>query len=125
MRYFILESFCRPGATFHACDKNGTNKAGHAPMAPGSYSREEEATIIRLAQAAGADTTNLGRLLESLRPLMLHIAGKYLYRRDDAEDAVQEALGRIFGAIGRFNFDYRLSTWMSTVVIRVALNMIK
>jgi RNA polymerase sigma-70 factor (ECF subfamily) len=54
-------------------------------------------------------------------PMMLAVARRYLHRRHDAEDAVQEAFLNVFRSISRFKRESRLETWLHRIVVNCAL----
>ncbi len=44
---------------------------------------------------------------------------------DDAEDALQETLIKVYGSIGTFRGDGKLSTWLYSIATREALNLLR
>lgn len=67
------------------------------------------------------DPDGYERLVREHGPAMLAVARRYLRSEDDARDAVQEALLSAFRAIGSFDADAKLSTWLHRIVVNCAL----
>ena len=52
---------------------------------------------------------------------MLAVARRFMRNEDDARDAVQDAFLSSFRALGRFDGDALLSTWLHRIVVNAAL----
>jgi RNA polymerase sigma-70 factor (ECF subfamily) len=60
-------------------------------------------------------------LVRSHGPRMLAVARRFLREEEDARDAVQDAFLSAFRALGRFEGQARLSTWLHRIVVNAAL----
>lgn len=89
-----------------------------------------------MSDARPSDPTDESALLERLQagdavayedwvrestPRMLAVARRMLRNEEEAQDAVQEAFVSAFKAIGRFQGDSRLSTWLHRITVNAAL----
>jgi RNA polymerase sigma-70 factor (ECF subfamily) len=79
----------------------------------------EEAPLLRRLQA-GEDAA-YAELVTRYAPRLLTTARRFLRQEDDARDAVQDAMLCAFRAIGSFNGEARLSTWLHRIVVDAAL----
>jgi len=87
------------------------SRAAGAPMA------DEGALVARLR--AGEDAA-FETLVRTQGGRMLAVARRYL-PEEDAHDAVQDAFVSVTRAIGRFEGNSRLSTWLHRIVVNAAL----
>jgi len=71
---------------------------------------------LRAGDAAAFET-----LVRSYSGPMLAVARRFLARREDAEDALQDAFLSAFRGIDRFEGGSRLSTWLHRIVVNAAL----
>jgi RNA polymerase sigma-70 factor (ECF subfamily) len=74
-----------------------------------------------LAALRAGDERAFERLVREQAPRMLAVARRLLGDGEDARDAVQDAFGSAFRAIGSFAGDARLSTWLHRIVVNAAL----
>lgn len=59
------------------------------------------------------------------RALVAQICHRILQDRDEAEEAVQETMLRVFRGLPRFNGRYQLQAWVARIATNVALDMIR
>ena len=79
----------------------------------------EQSTLEELARRAVAgDRDAVAGIVRELERDVYLLALRYLWHREDAEDATQEILVRMVTRLGQFDFRSRLKTW----VFRVATN---
>jgi len=83
----------------------------------------EELDLIRRAKAG--DHNALDQLFACHRPRLLQIAVSMLRNKEDAEDAVQDALLLGYRNFSSFQNRCRFSTWMTRIVINSALMMVR
>lgn len=69
-----------------------------------------------------AYTSLVHRYQPRLYPLLVRRLGRHAA---DAEDAVQETFVRAFRALDRYDPRYRFSTWLFTIGLRVAIDMLR
>jgi RNA polymerase sigma-70 factor (ECF subfamily) len=74
-----------------------------------------------LAALRAGDDAAYERLVREHAPRMLAVARRLLGDGEDARDAVQEAFGSAFRALGSFAGQARLSTWLHRIVVNAAL----
>ena len=79
----------------------------------------DERELVRRLQA-GEDAA-FEELVRHNTARLLAVARRMLRSEDDARDAVQEAFGQAFRAIGRFEGGSRLSTWLHRIVVNASL----
>jgi RNA polymerase sigma-70 factor (ECF subfamily) len=75
--------------------------------------------------ARGGDRAALNRLLTDARPRLLAVAMRVVRNREDAEDAVQEALVKVCRSIKRFEGRSLFSTWLHRIVVNAALDRLR
>lgn len=73
------------------------------------------------ALARAGDEAALGRLCERHRPMLLRAALRIARDESEAEDAVQDALLSAVRAIGGFQGQSRVSTWLYRITVNAAL----
>lgn len=82
----------------------------------------DERALVRACQSG--DLAALERIYHEHQQTMLALAIRMLGRREDAEDAVQAAIVRLYRGIGRFRFDARLGTYVMRILINVCYDML-
>jgi RNA polymerase sigma-70 factor, ECF subfamily len=80
-----------------------------------------DADAALLARGRSGNAEALERLLARHEPGMLALCRGLLGRRDDAEDAVQEAFLRALRALHRFRGDSSVRTWLYRIAVNVCL----
>lgn len=84
--------------------------------------RREDALI---AAAARHDETAIRAIVKRYNQRLYRLARSILKDDTDAEDAVQQAYVKAFAGIGDFRGESRLGTWLSRIVINVALDGVR
>ena len=79
----------------------------------------DEAELLAGLRRGEADAYE--QLVRAYGGRMLAVARRMLRNEEDARDAVQEAFLNAFRAIGRFEGEARLSTWLHRIVVNAAL----
>lgn len=74
-----------------------------------------------LARLKAGEDAAYEELVREHTPRMLAVARRFLGSEDDARDAVQEAFVSAFKAIGGFEGQSRISTWLHRIVVNAAL----
>lgn len=64
-------------------------------------------------------------LVERYRGALYHIVVKMVRRPEEAEDLVQEAFIKAFGALGSYRFEYRFSTWLYKIAANCAIDFLR
>ena len=77
--------------------------------------------LVRRAQKG--DRFAFERLVEQHEQRLYTLAARVLGSREDAADAVQEALVRAWLALPKFRGDARFSTWLYRIVVNAAHDM--
>jgi RNA polymerase sigma-70 factor (ECF subfamily) len=88
------------------------------PRKPGATPPDESALRERLR--AGEEAA-FEELVRAYGGRMLAVARRFLPSEEDARDAVQDAFLSAFRAIGRFEGQAKLSTWLHRIVVNAAL----
>lgn len=86
--------------------------------------RRDEASILAEKAQAG-DAQALRPLLGQIRPRALAIAMKVLRNRDDAEDAVQDAMLKVWRNLHRFEGRASFTTWIHRIVMNTSLDILR
>ena len=80
----------------------------------------DEADLV--ARAAGRDEAAIRAIMQRYNRRLYRLARAVLNDDAEAEDAVQQAYVKAFSGMGSFRQDSALSTWLSRIVINVALD---
>lgn len=78
----------------------------------------DEHLAARVQEGCAASFSELDR---RLRSRLLHVLLRRLPTREDAEDVVQQTLLRVFEKIGLYDRQQRLSPWVFTIAMRLAV----
>jgi RNA polymerase sigma-70 factor (ECF subfamily) len=78
-----------------------------------------------IAAAQSGDRAALDQLLAAARPRMVGLALRILGDADEAEDAVQEAMVKVWRNVGRFEGRASLTTWLHRIAVNAALDRIR
>jgi RNA polymerase sigma-70 factor (ECF subfamily) len=84
---------------------------------------DEASALAERAQAG--DVQALRPLLQQVRPRALAIALKVLRNRDDAEDAVQDAMLKVWRNLDRFEGRASFTTWLHRIVLNASLDLLR
>ncbi|MGO9287721.1 MAG: sigma-70 family RNA polymerase sigma factor [Polyangia bacterium] len=76
-------------------------------------------------QAQTGDGQALRPLLDRVRPRAMAIALKVLRNRDDAEDAVQDAMLKVWRNLHRFEGRASFTTWIHRIVMNASLDILR
>jgi RNA polymerase sigma-70 factor (ECF subfamily) len=85
--------------------------------------RECDAALIAAAQAG--DHHALQQLLAAARPRLVALALRVLGDADEAEDAVQDAMVKVWRNIGRFEGRASFTTWLHRIAVNAALDRVR
>jgi RNA polymerase sigma-70 factor (ECF subfamily) len=83
---------------------------------------DESSLLVSLRRG---DEAAFAVLVRTHGPRMLAVARRYLRQEEDARDAVQEAFINAFKALGGFEADCKLGTWLHRIVVNCALMKIR
>ena len=89
----------------------------------GAVCCDEASALAERAQAGDGEA--LGSLLQQVRPRALAIALKVLRNRDDAEDAVQDAMLKVWRNLDRFEGRASFTTWIHRIVMNASLDLLR
>jgi RNA polymerase sigma factor (sigma-70 family) len=79
--------------------------------------------LIRLA--LDGDERAYADLVDRYRGALYHIVIKMVRRPEEAEDLVQEAFIKAFGALKSYRFEYRFSTWLYKIAANCAIDFLR
>jgi RNA polymerase sigma-70 factor (ECF subfamily) len=85
--------------------------------------RDDASVLAEQAQAGDAQA--LRPLMDQVRPRALAIAMKVLRNRDDAEDAVQDAMLKVWRNLDRFEGRASFTTWLHRIVMNASLDILR
>jgi len=86
--------------------------------------RRDDASLLA-EQAQAGDAQALRPLMDQVRPRALAIAMKVLRNRDDAEDAVQDAMLKVWRNLDRFEGRASFTTWLHRIVMNASLDILR
>ena len=78
-----------------------------------------------IRQALQGDERAYADLVERYRGALYHIVIKMVRRPEEAEDLVQEAFIKAFGALRSYRFEYRFSTWLYKIAANCAIDYLR
>ena len=98
------------------------------PQPPGADSQPGSAPVdmgrlVAAAQTGGGPA--LERLLAEVRPKLLSLAMRVLNNADEAEDAVQDAMIKVWRHLGRFEGRAAFTTWLHRIAVNAALDRMR
>ena len=105
-----------------------TSRSRHAkpPQTAGATSHAPATDLGDLVAAAQRDGGQaLERLLAEARPKLLALAMRVLGDPDEAQDAVQEAMVKVWRHLGRFEGRAQFTTWLHRVAVNAALDRLR
>jgi RNA polymerase sigma-70 factor (ECF subfamily) len=103
-----------------------TSRPRHAktPQPAGADSQPADLTeLVTEAQDGGREA--LERLLTAARPKLHALAMRVLGDADEAEDAVQDAMIKVWRNLGRFEGRAAFTTWLHRIAINAALDRLR
>jgi RNA polymerase sigma-70 factor, ECF subfamily len=107
-----------------------TSRPRHAktPQPAGADSHAAAAAVdlgelVAAAQSGSGEA--LERLLAEARPKLLALAMRGLGNSDEAEDAVQDAMVKVWRHLGRFEGRAQFSTWLHRIAVNAALDRVR
>jgi RNA polymerase sigma-70 factor (ECF subfamily) len=62
------------------------------------------------------------KIIETNKRLIFKICNSYCQNADDREDLAQEIIFQLWKSWGKFNNEYKLSTWMYRIALNVAIS---
>lgn len=83
--------------------------------------RAESHDTVFVQRALAGDTEALEKLLAHVRPRLYRVALRLLRSKEDAEDAVQDALFSAYKNLASFEGRSLFSTWLTRIVVNAAL----
>ena len=90
-------------------------------MSPARAHVVEPGESALLEALRAGDEVAYEKLVRTHSGRMLAVARRFMSDEDDAREAVQEAFVSAFRAMGRFEGDARLSTWLHRIVVNACL----
>lgn len=82
-----------------------------------------EQTLIK--QAVSGDEASFEALIFACKGKAYSIAFRYLRNQEDAMDALQESLIKIYRHLDKFNFESSFDTWVYRIVVNTCNDMVK
>lgn len=83
----------------------------------------DEKTMV--ARASGGDSAAFNRLMEMHEGRMYAVALRMCANREDAQDCLQEAMLRIYRAIGSFKGQSSFATWVYRITMNTCLDELR
>jgi len=78
-----------------------------------------------IRKALAGDQRAYTELVERYRGALFHIVVRMVRRPEEAEDLVQEAFIKAFGALQTYRFEYRFSTWLYKIAANCAIDFLR
>lgn len=82
-----------------------------------------EKELLQKAKAGDMDSFEI--LIEGIKAKAFQIALSYLKNEEDAKDALQDSLLKIYRSLGHFNEKSQFSTWVYRVVVNTCIDTVK
>lgn len=82
---------------------------------------EDDLTLVHATKSA--DASAFEKLVRKYDRRLLRIAQSVTHNREDAEDAVQEALFKAYQKLDQFQESAKFSTWLIRIVLNESLVM--
>jgi RNA polymerase sigma-70 factor, ECF subfamily len=117
--YSIAPSVSPSTAQRHGLPSSSVSLTNSCDSAPAPCGQPGDAVFVQRALAG--DTEALEKLLAHLRPRLYRIAFRVLRSKEDAEDAVQDALFSAYKNLASFEGRSLFSTWLTRIVVNAAL----
>ncbi|HVT43045.1 MAG TPA: sigma-70 family RNA polymerase sigma factor [Thermoanaerobaculia bacterium] len=86
-----------------------------------TQTRSEGSEARLLERLRGGDSRAFETLVRTHTPILLRVARRFMRSEEDARDAVQDAFVSMFKALGGFESNARLSTWLHRILINACL----
>jgi O-6-methylguanine DNA methyltransferase len=86
-------------------------------------SRQSDEALLRRTQSGGRDA--FATLVDRYQRRAFAVALRMLGRRQDAEDAIQQAFLRLYEARAEYNSRWRLSTWFYRILINACVDELR
>ena len=108
-----------------------TSRPDHArtPQPAGADSQAPPTAPTDMGELVAAAQTGAGaaleRLLAEARPKLLSLAMRVLNDADEAEDAVQDAMIKVWRNLGRFEGRAAFTTWLHRIAVNAALDRLR
>jgi RNA polymerase sigma-70 factor (ECF subfamily) len=90
---------------------------------PGARDPRDDAALLRAH--AGGDADAFGELIRRHRDRLWAVALRTVGDREEAADALQDALLSAYRAAGRFRGDSAVTTWLHRIVVNACLDRIR
>jgi RNA polymerase sigma-70 factor (ECF subfamily) len=78
-----------------------------------------------IARAKNGDTAAFETLIEAYQSKVYNLAYKMLYNREDAADAAQDALIKIYKSLGAFQGKSKFSTWVYRLTYNICIDALR
>ena len=92
--------------------RSNTNQARRGKRSIEQLTKEKEEDYEFIRAALNGNQKAYDRLMQRYKGRVYKIVYSLVSSRQEAEDLVQEAFIRAFGALDRFNFEFPFSTWL-------------
>jgi len=95
------------------------------PQTAGAESQAPADLGELVSAAKGGEAEAVERLLAEARPKLMSLAMRVLGDADDAEDAVQDAMVKVWRNLGRFEGRAAFTTWLHRIAINASLDRLR
>lgn len=112
----------QPSRPRHAKTPQPAGAESQPPAAAAAPAPDMGALVIAAQTDGGAA---LERLLAEARPKLLSLAMRVLGDADEAEDAVQDAMIKVWRHLGRFEGRAAFTTWLHRIAVNAALDRLR
>src|ERR671912_1784168 len=103
------------GRNFHGCE--GVNTRSERNLM-----RDDHALLQRLQ---AGDERAIGELVDTYGQRIYQLAFRYLRNREDAEEATQDVLFKVYRKVGAFRGDAALSSWIYRITFNTAMSKLR
>jgi RNA polymerase sigma-70 factor (ECF subfamily) len=109
----------QPSRPRHAKTPQPSGADSHVPVTASA----DLGALVAAAQTGAGEA--LEHLLAEARPKLLALAMRVLGDADEAEDAVQEAMVKVWRNLGRFEGRAAFTTWLHRIAVNAALDRLR
>jgi len=81
------------------------------------------AVIVRRMQTG--DARAFMEIMDEFQPRLSNVIGQMLQDDDETKDVIQETFIRVHRHISTFNFNHQFSTWIYTIALNLARNLLR
>jgi RNA polymerase sigma-70 factor (ECF subfamily) len=115
----------RSGRAFHLLVKTFSFKFPRKKFAHTDTMATKRSDAPLVSKALQGDQKAFAELMARHRGPLYNLLFNMVHNREEAEDLVQEAFMKAFGALGSFNKEFAFSTWLYKIAINTTIDHLR